>query len=149
MLHVLLRFTNSDYPFRNYCILVRLNICICINKPMCVKHVYTCKKYEENKKHNNNLEILFKFSLGYLMIIVAHALYESKGSLLVLMNELRNSYYDNVGLLVSGLAQVIWEMLDNYRRLINIVKLCRESFLVLQHFRLPIIRTFIFQNGTY
>jgi hypothetical protein len=41
------------------------------------------------------------------MIIVAHALYESKGSLLVLMNELRNSYYDNVGLLVSGLAQVI------------------------------------------
>jgi hypothetical protein len=50
-----------------------------------VKHVYTCKKYEENKKHNNNLEILFKFSLGYLMIIVTDALYESKGSLLVLM----------------------------------------------------------------
>jgi hypothetical protein len=74
---------------------------------MGVKHVYTCKKYEENKKHNNNLEILFKFSLGYLMIIVVHALYESKGSLLVLMNKLRNSYHDNVGLLVSCLAQVI------------------------------------------
>jgi hypothetical protein len=50
---------------------------------------------------------LKKFSLGYLMIIVTHALYESAGSLLALMNELRNSYHDNVGLLVSGLAQVI------------------------------------------
>ena len=41
------------------------------------------------------------------MIIVTHVLYESKGSLLALMNELHNSYHDNVGLLVSGLAQVI------------------------------------------
>jgi hypothetical protein len=74
---------------------------------MCVNQMYTCKKCEENKKQNNNLEILFKFSLGYLMIIVIHALYKSKGLLLVLMNELRNSYYDNVRLPVSGLAQVI------------------------------------------
>ena len=41
------------------------------------------------------------------MIIVIHALYESKGLLLVFINELRDSYYDNVRLPVSGLAQVI------------------------------------------
>ena len=63
------------------------------------------------------------------MIIVTDALYESKGSLLALMNEFHNSYHDNVGLLVSGLAQVIWELLDNYPKLINIVKMCRERVL--------------------
>ena len=41
------------------------------------------------------------------MIIVTHALYESAGSLLALINELRNSYHDNFGLLVGGLTQVI------------------------------------------
>jgi hypothetical protein len=50
---------------------------------------------------------LKKFSLGYLMIIVTHALYESAGSLLALMNELRNSYHDNVGLLVSGYLKIL------------------------------------------
>ena len=63
------------------------------------------------------------------MIIVTHALPESKDLLLVFMNELRNSSNVNVGLPVSGLAQVIWDLLDNYPRLINIVKMCREIFL--------------------
>jgi hypothetical protein len=58
------------------------------------------------------------------MIIVIHALYESKGLLLVLINELRDSYYDNVRHPVRGLAQVIWEMLENYPKLMNIVKMC-------------------------
>ena len=67
--------------------------------------------HARNTKKTKSITIIWrylkKFSLGYLMIIVTHALYESKGSLLVLMNELRNSYYVNVELPGSGLAQVI------------------------------------------
>ena len=83
------------------------------------------------------------------MIIVIHALYESKGLLLVLINELRDSYYDNVRLPASGLAQVIWEMLENYPKLINIVKMCWERVRVLNYLCLAIIRSLVFQNGTH
>lgn len=44
------------------------------------------------------------FFFRYMQFLHFHKI---TGSLLALMNELRNNYHDNVGLLVSGLAQVI------------------------------------------
>jgi hypothetical protein len=48
------------------------------------------------------------------MIIVIHALYESKGLLLVLINELRDSYYDHVRLPVNASSQQTLRLFANF-----------------------------------
>ena len=56
-----LRILITPFVITVYKYNIYLNTFIYINKPMCVSQMYTCKKCEENKKHNNNLEIFKTF----------------------------------------------------------------------------------------